>query len=324
MGPKGSVSNSRTFCPGAKGQDLGTLQLVYQNSNPENQCINHVKRNLHCQLSSTLVFLFLAGATYNDVTVTPMSNFTVPVTYRKNINYDCMVAPGARPEWVIDKNTLLNPNDMITSQIVGNGIFIEIISPVVTRLVITPEARDARLQDESINTIECKCRGVFKLDQEETTTVAVSVLVTIYSELHTAHISCKRVCLTHYVVQQSMVSSLPGTILNLVYLPDRPEAPGNLTLDLIAGRLALVWERPVNALAQTITTYNISIFDVTDSGKVPYKGPESQSATRYSIHALEKSLHGMPCQQFQFLVTAENDAGVGITALYSETMPLCK
>ena len=121
-----------------------------------------------------------------------------------------------------------------------------------------------------------------------------------------------------------MVLSLPHTILNLVSFPDRPEAPGNLTLDPNAESLTLVWERPANALAQTTTTYNISIFNVTDSGNVLYEEAGGQSATSYSIHTLEESLHGMPCQQFQFLVTAENDAGVGITAVYNETLPLCE
>ena len=122
------------------------------------------------------------------VTVTPSTNFTVPVTYRENISYDCMVAPGARPEWTVNSTfQFIDRDDTVTSQIADNNIFIEIISPVITRLVITPEARDARLQDESMNTIECKCRGVFELDGEEITTVAV--FVTIYSELCVAHIS---------------------------------------------------------------------------------------------------------------------------------------
>ncbi len=32
----------------------------------------------------------------------------------------------------------------------------------------------------------------------------------------------------------------------------------------------------------------------------------------------------MPCQRFQFLVTADNDAGVGSPAIYNETVPICK
>ena len=128
------------------------------------------------------------------VSVTPRTNFTVPVTYHENISYDCMVAPGARPEWAVNSTfQFIDRDDTITSQ----NIFIEIISPVVTRLVITPEARDARLQDESISTIEYKCRGVFELDREETTAVVVSV--TSYSELCIAHISVHYNVCTYYV-----------------------------------------------------------------------------------------------------------------------------
>ncbi len=45
----------------------------------------------------------------------------------------------------------------------------------------------------------------------------------------------------------------------------------------------------------------------------------AMTTTSFSIHFLEESLLGMPCQRFQFLVTADNDAGVGSPAIYNET-----
>ena len=140
-------------------------------------------------------------------TVSPRTNLTVPVTHRENISYDCMVAPGARPEWAINNAfQFIHPDDTNTSQTVSSGIFIEIISPVVTRLVITPEARDARLGGESMNTIECKCRGIFEPDQEEATTVAVSV--TTYSELHSSYLSA----LHTYVRELNYTCSSPCVV----------------------------------------------------------------------------------------------------------------
>ncbi len=77
-------------------------------------------------------------------------------------------------------------------------------------------------------------------------------------------------------------------------------------------------DRPGNAPPLVSTNYTLSIFNVTDSGNVMYLD-SAMTTTSFSIHFLEESLLGMPCQRFQFLVTADNDAGVGSPAIYNET-----
>ncbi|XP_064398345.1 uncharacterized protein LOC135344964 isoform X2 [Halichondria panicea] len=103
---------------------------------------------------------------------------------------------------------------------------------------------------------------------------------------------------------------------------NRPDPPGNLNLVSTAMGLTLVWDRPSNAPPPLVSTnYTLSIFNVTDSGNVMYLD-SAMTTTSFSIHFLEESLLGMPCQRFQFLVTADNDAGVGSPAIYNETVPV--
>ena len=115
--------------------------------------------------------------------VTPLTDITVPVTNGSNITYDCTVPPDAQPEWAVDTFQLVNPDDMIARQFADTGIYIEILSRGVTRLIITPEGRDARLMRKSTNTIECKCTGIRSDDLEKGGT-SVPVSVTTYSELY--------------------------------------------------------------------------------------------------------------------------------------------
>ncbi len=123
-----------------------------------------------------------------------------------------------------------------------------------------------------------------------------------------------------YILQKML-----NEVISLFFLPssDRPDPPGNLNLVSTAMGLTLVWDRPGNAPPLVSTNYTLSIFNVTESGSVMYLD-SAMTTTSFSIHFLEESLLGMPCQRFQFLVTADNDAGVGSPAIYNETVPVCK
>ena len=115
--------------------------------------------------------------------VTPQTDITVAVTDPGNITYVCTVPTDAQPEWAVDTFQLVNPEDMIARQFAATGIYIEIVSPGVTRLVITPEGRDTRLMQKSMNTIVCRCTGIRSRDLEKGDT-AITVSVTTYSELY--------------------------------------------------------------------------------------------------------------------------------------------
>ncbi len=123
-----------------------------------------------------------------------------------------------------------------------------------------------------------------------------------------------------------MYDTLLQYVLSLYFslFLDRPDPPEGLNLVSQSDTgLTLVWGRPKNALPSVNTTYTMSIYNVTPSGNELYL-ERNLTTTSYSIHFLEEALLEMPCQPFQFQVTATNDAGIGNPAIYSETVPICK
>ena len=88
--------------------------------------------------------------------------------------------------------------------------------------------------------------------------------------------------------------------------------------------LILVWGRPANAPAQIETNYMVMITSVMPGSTQYSPFIFNSSTTSFSVHFLEEAQAGKPCEEFQFFVSAENDAGEGDLAVYNETVPICE
>lgn len=89
-------------------------------------------------------------------------------------------------------------------------------------------------------------------------------------------------------------------------------------------RLILVWGRPGNAPAQVETNYTVMINSVLPGSTQHGPFVLDSLTTSFSIHFLEEAQSGRPCEEFQFFVLAQNDAGVSNPAVYNETVPICE
>ena len=109
---------------------------------------------------------------------------------------------------------------------------------------------------------------------------------------------------------------------NYVYLSDRSTAPGDLILE---PALTLEWTRPTNIPGpeNVDVNYTVIINSTKDSGMI-YQNVTSM--TSLSVQFLEEiiSSQGSQCVEFEFIVSATNDAGTGPPARILDTVPICK
>ena len=125
------------------------------------------------------VLLVVPGAEPINAEVSPQTNYTKPASFSNNITYDCSVTPGNQPAWIINSFQLIHPTDGIVVEFAATGIFIEILSPNTTRLIISAEGRNTRLGEDSSNILECQCTGFRDLNRGE---VTWTVSITSYSK----------------------------------------------------------------------------------------------------------------------------------------------
>ena len=90
----------------------------------------------------------------------------------------------------------------------------------------------------------------------------------------------------------------------------------------IVPSLMLVWDRPTNVPSEVSITYTVEI-NSTD-GSMSFQNITSE--TTFSVHFLEEMLPvaGSQCVEFEFFVSATNDAGTGPTVRILDTVPICK
>ena len=117
--------------------------------------------------------------------VTPPTDYTLPITSDVNVTYDCAVDEGSQPEWTVDSFQIPSPDDSIALQFAQIGIFIEVLAPNMTRLIITPAGRMTLLRNAGITlkNIVNTCRGI--LNDLERGKQSVTVSVTVYGKYTT-------------------------------------------------------------------------------------------------------------------------------------------
>ena len=108
------------------------------------------------------------------------------------------------------------------------------------------------------------------------------------------------------------------------YLSDSPEAPGNLILE---PALTLEWTRPTIGNIPGPENVNISytiVINSTEDNGLSYQNVTSM--TSLSVHFVEEiiSAQGSQCVEFEFIVSATNDAGTGPSTSILDTVPICK
>ena len=108
------------------------------------------------------------------------------------------------------------------------------------------------------------------------------------------------------------------------YLSDSPEAPGNLILE---PALTLEWTRPIIGNIPGPENVNISytvVINSTEDNGLSYQNVTSM--TSLSVHFVEEiiSAQGSQCVEFEFIVSATNDAGTGPSTSILDTVPICK
>ena len=108
-----------------------------------------------------------------------------------------------------------------------------------------------------------------------------------------------------------------------MYHSDRPKPPGDLILE---PALTLEWNRPASNIPgpeNVAVNYTVMINSTDDSGM---NFLNVTSMTSISVHFLEEILvaEGSQCVEFEFSVSATNDAGTGPPAILLDTVPICK
>ena len=101
---------------------------------------------------------------------------------------------------------------------------------------------------------------------------------------------------------------------------DIPTAPTDFT---IQPSLMLLWTRPSNVPLQVPTYYTIEI-NTTEDGGMNFRN--FTSYTSLSVQFLEELLRDLEseCVEFEFFVSATNDAGTGPSVRVVDTVPICK
>ena len=102
-----------------------------------------------------------------------------------------------------------------------------------------------------------------------------------------------------------------------------PKAPSDL---ILKPALTLEWNRPPTNISQpenVPVSYNVMI-NRTGGGERNFQS--TTSMTSISVHFLEEMLtaEGSQCVEFEFFVSATNDAGTGSPAKILDTVPICK
>ena len=101
-----------------------------------------------------------------------------------------------------------------------------------------------------------------------------------------------------------------------------PESPGNL---LLQPALTLEWIRPTNipGPGNVDVNYTVAINSTEENGM---NFINVTSMTSLSVRFLEEILtaQGSECVEFEFFVSATNDAGTGPPAKILDTVPICK
>ena len=84
----------------------------------------------------------------------------------------------------------------------------------------------------------------------------------------------------------------------------------------------LVWDRPTNVPSEVNITYTVEI-NSTD-GSMSFQNITSE--TTFSVHFLEEMLPaiGSQCVEFEFFVSATNDAGTSPAFRILDTVPICE
>ena len=105
---------------------------------------------------------------------------------------------------------------------------------------------------------------------------------------------------------------------------DPPEAPRDLILE---PALTLEWTRPTNIPGPENVDVNYTItINSIDNGVPPMNYQNFTSMTSLSVLFLEEiiSTQGSQCVEFQFIISATNDAGTGPSMRLIDTVPICK
>ena len=109
-----------------------------------------------------------------------------------------------------------------------------------------------------------------------------------------------------------------------VYFLDPPEAPRDF---IIEPALTLEWSRPTNIPGpeNVNVTYTITINSIEDDVP-PMNYQNSTSMTSLSVVFLEEiiSAQGNQCVEFEFIISATNDAGTGPSTRFIDTVPICE
>ena len=102
-----------------------------------------------------------------------------------------------------------------------------------------------------------------------------------------------------------------------------PEAPGELMLEPTL--TLLEWARPGNIPGPGNVDVNYTVvINRTDNSGMTFQYVTSM--TSFSVQFLEEMLtaEGRQCVEFEFFVSATNDAGTGPFARILDTVPICK
>ena len=123
-----------------------------------------------------------------------------------------------------------------------------------------------------------------------------------------------------------MIKTIYVRVLNYIcvdnYLTVAPEVPNDLDLE---PALTLEWNRPLNIPGpeNIAVNYTVTINSIDGSGM---NFQNVTSMTSISVRFLEEILitQGSECVEFEFFVSATNDAGTGPSARIQDTVPICK
>ena len=105
------------------------------------------------------------------------------------------------------------------------------------------------------------------------------------------------------------------------YFPDAPSNVGDLDLQ---PSLSLEWSRPSDPpFTEVNTNYTVEI-NATEEDGMSFRNFTSD--TSLSVQFLEDMLQrlGSDCVEFEFSVSATNDAGTGPLRTIKDTVPICK